>query len=971
MFARLWWKEARQTWPAWGFLAVVGMAIQSFCHWSKSVSPDGYAYVGLVVTMMYLFMIAAAVFAGERENGTLWILDAMPAGRLRVWVAKASFALATTLALGIFLWLTSLAFVGGYSRGWAQSGGVVLVVGLPALGWALLWSAVLRNALHAAVLAMVSLSLTAVFVNLNQAPGVREALLLLGVAALTTGASAWLFRVSGPPRWEPRRRRPAAHAVAAPGVPDEVATVRNPRAVWPATVPRLWWETLRQVRTDLWMLVGLAIASAITPQLMALNQSRNETVSLTILGAAILGLVTGVLTFNGENRGRTHRFLLHHGARPRVVWAVKVATWWAASLGLWSIALAALWLTMPAYPLHELPATIGLASLAAWVISGLTIPFAIAVVCGMAFQRGIVAGTISLVATLAVLILLYSVSVARVMFPWYWPYLAAGALSVSWGWSGDWLRDAPGWKRWARLAIYAVAPASILAPVYIADRVWAVPQLPPRAAEAFFQRSRVVAPVAEKDNAAPVYREAYGIISQTTYPTPNREAGKPPAWAADLRYVDQASFDPDLAGATEWLTRLEPALAKLRDGARRPACRYVDLRTATEFDQADEPPIHALILPLAVSARVRLARGELDEAWVDVETLVRLGRQYSYGSRWSWLMVDPVAAGLVLRWATDPRQTVATLEKAARAWKAIPPGASAAERARIDAAVFHNTLALPKDALIDRLVYGSPDIRRRANPLQKLQSEIQTTPWELARAGKVFDLLAAARIQRFEKPAHAFIPSRHGMPVEQWRSFSELVDPGWGLLVLENTRTVSLSPEELSSLAISTPLVDYASTSLNFRQLGRSQMVQRAIWLVLLLRLHQARHDGKLPGSLEALKAPIETGALESSRAQTGEDQDLTATAEDLADPYSDKRFGYVESHGQNLLPMGAVEALYSTYSSQSETRMKPAVGCRLLYSVGEDGVDDRAERNVGIDSKGDFIFPLKDDVKPPAARPR
>ena len=48
MYVRLWWKEARQTWPVWGFLAVVGMAVQSylFHDWRAELFPGGYAYVG-------------------------------------------------------------------------------------------------------------------------------------------------------------------------------------------------------------------------------------------------------------------------------------------------------------------------------------------------------------------------------------------------------------------------------------------------------------------------------------------------------------------------------------------------------------------------------------------------------------------------------------------------------------------------------------------------------------------------------------------------------------------------------------------------------------------------------------------------------------------------------------------------------------------------------------------------------------
>jgi hypothetical protein len=1001
MFVRLWWKEARQTWPSWGLLAVAGLAVQSylFCYWSAEVSPGGYGYVALVTTMMYLFLIAAAVFAGERESGTLWILDAMPAERLRVWSAKASFALATTLALGALLWLFAAAFGRDLSV-WLSAGATTLVWGVTALGWGLLWSAVLSNALQAAVVAMASLALTLLFlVNLQHGLVLEAAPVLLTLAALTTGASAWAFRAGGPPKRAPRRARPAAQAtVAAVPAPGEPATIRWPGRIWTAAVPRLLWETLRQVRAELWMLVGLAVAGAVAPYLIVWDYRTwaddhrlggvgvEAAPMFTLIGAAFVALAAGVLVFNGENRGRTHRFLLHHGARPGVVWAVKVATWWAASLGLWSIAVTPVWLMLAANSRRWHPMVTASGSLISCVVSGPTILFAIAVVCGMVFRRGIVAGLIAFLATLAVVIPMVALGAAQVMLPWDWPYVAVGFLGVSWAWSGDWLYDAPGWRRWARLVLYAAGAPAVLVPFYIAGRVWGVPGLPPEQSEALFQRSRVVAPVAEEANAAPLYMEAYRLISRNAYPTREPVAGEAPAsgeagmaaegaaptpgpdvdrapdWAPVLSLLDEESFDPPPATVTAWLKQLEPALAKLREGARRPSCRYMDLRTATEFDPINEPPIDILIRPLAVSARVQLARGDLDGAWVEVETIARLARQLSYTSLRSGQVADSVADGLVLRWAADPRQTVATLEKAARAWKVISPGASPAEQIRVDAALFHNALDLPRETLIDKLLFGQAGLKRKVSATEKLRYDVQTTPWEVARARKVFDLLAAAQIQRFETDAYPVVPHWQGIPAAPWPRFNSMVDPNRSFRVQVDGRTVLLSHDDLIALTFTTPLLEYTSVGQNpmqlgwdqEMQLGRAPAMQRAIWLTLLLRRYQARHDGKLPESLDGILV------------RPGEDSNLAATSEDLADPYSGKPFGYVASHGQMLLPIGATEALTSASAVRSDPRQKPAKGCRLLYSVGPDGVDDRAERNVGIDQKGDFVFPLKDDVKPP-----
>ena len=82
MFARLWWKEARQTWPVWAFLACVGVALQGLVRLLAGPSPvEGYIPLAAVVTGIYLFLIAAAVFAGERESGTGHPVEAAAAYR--------------------------------------------------------------------------------------------------------------------------------------------------------------------------------------------------------------------------------------------------------------------------------------------------------------------------------------------------------------------------------------------------------------------------------------------------------------------------------------------------------------------------------------------------------------------------------------------------------------------------------------------------------------------------------------------------------------------------------------------------------------------------------------------------------------------------------------------------------------------------------------------------------------------------
>lgn len=970
MFARLWWKEAQQTRPVWVFLGVVGIALQllliAFARPEARSNGEALGLVNVagVVTLIYVFLIAAAVFAGERESNTLWILDALPVDRLRLWAAKASFAFATSLGLGSLLLVSALVF-GGYSTHWLTISGVAMLWGLVAMGWGLFWSSLLANAMTAAVLAMVSLSVTLLaLVDLQTESGTIDAAsMLLLVAALTTASSAWLFRRSGPPRWEPQRARPAVIAGEGEGpvsnvLLDTPSSTGQLSRIWTYSVPRLLWATLRQVRTELWTLVGLAIASGVGPFLLFWNaRGGGADTSLIYFGSAILALTTGVLTFSSENRSRTHRFLLQHGARPGVIWVVKIGICWLTALGLWAITFAPIVSTMAPHMIANNPPFLrDWASIVTWVVAGLTIIFAIGVLCGMAFRRGIMAGMIGLVASLAIALLLAGMLASQIMFPWYWPYLAVALLAVGWAWSGDWLHDRPGWERWARLAAYTAAVPAVLGPAYIASRVLEAPLIPAGQYDPIFQRSRIIAPVADEDNAAPLYWEAERIFARNGYPASAAD-GKTPPWVTDVRSIDQTSFDPPPREVVEWLGQIEPALVKLREAARKPACRFQDLRTASTLDAANEPPLHQLITALAVSARVRLAQGEMEGAWTEVESLERMARQYSYSSRWSSRLIDPLAFGLVLRWAADPRQTTATLEKAARAWKALPETTSPADRIRADAALFHNMLDLPEDSLLDLLLYG-PSLDRenvRVRSYFKLMSEAQTTTWERARARRVYDLLAAAQIRRFEGEAAPFRSAGGGIPSERWRWIRSGVDPHRDFVLLEEGKTQIFTPDDLNTLSMSTPLLDYSELGREFDVIGRNETTRRAVWLVLLLRLYQARHDGKLPTSLDAITA------------KEGTDE-LGAKPQDLVDVFSSKPFGYVPSQGQSLLPIGSIDPMASRHVASSDHRRRSTEGSMLLYSVGPDETDDRAEQNVGYDGRGDFVFPIKDDVKPPAS---
>ena len=105
MYARLWWKDARQFWPIWVFLAFAAAVVQGLLlyYLGQDVRQGALGLSASICASLYAFATGAAAFAGERETGTLRLLDTLPVDRRVVWVGKVSFALVTTLALTLTL----------------------------------------------------------------------------------------------------------------------------------------------------------------------------------------------------------------------------------------------------------------------------------------------------------------------------------------------------------------------------------------------------------------------------------------------------------------------------------------------------------------------------------------------------------------------------------------------------------------------------------------------------------------------------------------------------------------------------------------------------------------------------------------------------------------------------------------------------------------------------------------------------
>ena len=447
---------------------------------------------------LYALAAGAAAFAGEREAGTLRLLDILPAHRRVVWVGKASFALVTTVVLALIL----LAMAAWSTERWYSGPALtvpklicyIMVVPL-ALGWALLWSSLLSNALAAALVALCCAALCQLVlldaVGDDQSPAYffLFALAQMAVAAATMAASVAAFTSS---RHRPRVRfQLQSPIVITSGRPESAARVRirppiaaarqrtlapvalaerpGARAGEPLARTRRWIEartlavqTVKQ-GWKTWLLVAAIVI--VVPAIIYLIESFLDDSWLVAMGGMAV-LVMGASVLGLENRDRTHRFLAHHGASPVLVWLVKLAVWAAGLAVLGVIAACTAVFTLSPGGRREV-------SLAALVL----VPylFTVGLLCGMAFRRGITAVVIGLVLSLALCVPLFVMHTMRLLPVWAHVFVPIALLVVSWAWSGDWMLERPAPGRWVRLALLLCAAFGTLFAGFVGFRVWSIP----------------------------------------------------------------------------------------------------------------------------------------------------------------------------------------------------------------------------------------------------------------------------------------------------------------------------------------------------------------------------------------------------------------------------------------------------------------------------------------------------------------
>lgn len=509
MVARLWWKEARLFWPIAALLVLLAelaqvLTVYCFGHDART---GVLAVMALGWACLYGFAVASASLAGERENGTLWLLDALPAGRGSVWAAKLSFALGSTVALGSFLVALSSFSTESWQLLPPRNASIILgsLALLQVLGWGFFSSAICGHALTAAVLAVCSMGLTMPLLEIGFDFGPDSDLRWLTqllLAAATIGASAYFFIKSGPPRRPIVKRRNVARDRVVESYERAWRSSPKSSPAWPRAAWSLAWQTAREIG---WLWWRLALIGLVVPVILSVWSNDSRQVGGTPFWALFnvgAGILAGVNIFGTEYGSRTRRFLVHHAARPGMIWMVKTLLWLAA--------LAVIWLPagfMMLVSVGPIPSQ-GIVTVLIAILSLLLGSTVLGQLCGMIFPRRITAGLIALLALIAILLVVGPLFGMQLMPAWMIFGIPLVILAVSFSWSGEWLLDRPGGWRWVKLGLLLFAGFGLLFAGYAYDRAEMVPVLDPVAEARLFTFATAPRQPGDGNDAKALYAEA-------------------------------------------------------------------------------------------------------------------------------------------------------------------------------------------------------------------------------------------------------------------------------------------------------------------------------------------------------------------------------------------------------------------------------------------------------------------------------
>ncbi len=699
-FWRLVWKEYRTHRPLWLAILIgtpvlqLALVLGTWMQTSQTMHPSmteemlrlsssGLVNIAYVSVVVYLIGCVGTMFSIDHETGVFPFIRVLPTTQPRVFWSKIGFAVVSWAALALLIGLiTAVAFVSKVPEdaNWHWTYGVLFLVEV--FAWSLFSSLWIRQPLWAIVVALAGQALVYSLAfgvllerttrGIGWTPMYEDRWLTVFRLATTLALLAggvfcgrlWFEERLRLPRWSWRRENALIDSYDLAIVPMEPRVrVRRPAASITDDPPfmaerrasrtRLLWQSWRDAR---FLIIGLAVWLG----RMIVTGEIWDHLSLLYVTLPV-SFVCGILSFGLDQQGGRLRYFAERGCVPREVWLSRQLVWLSPvvliTLYSFSVALrftlrlnwaptqmAAGWTLMTLGPLL----CYGFGQLAAMMIRSIVVAAAV----GLALSVG---G------------LMWLAWMSSWLSPAWWTVggVPAITLFVTWLKSNDWIeerRDRV--ARWRTRLGVAVPSAMLL----IAIAAYRVVQIPVATLPAEWDAPRLTA-----SQLSPTDRETLDLYRRVLHAmeTKTREhyvIYKQRVEQLRVEHPDWIEQELIRVAHTEtyagWSERLAEVGSLLKQAHSRPAVPLTILEDELPLPTPDNPDAANVSSlnqnTLDVLAQASTAKGELDEAWREIEVRLELADRSllqtsrRYGHRF-YSGGEPFT--IIAEWGRHPLQT--------------------------------------------------------------------------------------------------------------------------------------------------------------------------------------------------------------------------------------------------------------------------------------------------------------------------
>jgi hypothetical protein len=562
IFRRLLWKEYRLQRSFWIAMAVLGLMVMllvwAFCD-RLDERVFGLFYTLLVVPVFYLLGCASTTFAGEHDADTYQFQRSLPVTAMQVFWSKIAFAILSTFAMAVLLWVLDGSLAHWQFPGWVKyrvagsrtwdadiQNSVIsaLVFAWLYMLWGVFFSLILKRPLLSAIVTvtvaslgmfLVGEQLDVSFPSADRLPTV----LFVSSTVLLAVVDVWLGR-----RWFCETASPILHIkrwarLKKSSKPETLTEYLSHANSW-SMFWRLSWQHWRQ---SAWILIVILVMLApalvfVCTALWMQKPPRNDwlafVMSIGMLSALAMPPLVGSFTFLTDQRLRSFHFFAERGIHPRLVWLSRLWPWLiftCFALVVFAIIFSVMFFLLPSDEWRSIQRDIIQVQLC---LSGyIVLSICVGQFCSMFFRSSLLASVFSLIIT--GLLCAWAAFMWCFGVSWIWSVapIPVVLLLATWMRAPDWLLERGGLRGWWRAGLTLVVPVVIILTAVPLFRIFEIPVVDPG-----FEIHSFLRPLTPEEQATlDIYIKAIQKYSPPPSPKPSTEENNEAPVNADLPHL--------------------------------------------------------------------------------------------------------------------------------------------------------------------------------------------------------------------------------------------------------------------------------------------------------------------------------------------------------------------------------------------------------------------------------------------------